>query len=365
MESFDTVVIGAGHAGLIAGSHLARTGRPFVILHADERVGDVWRRRYDSLRLFTPSYAIRFPGMRFPMERWQAPTRDEFADFLEAYVERFSLPVRGGVRVERISRDGDTYVVEAGPERFEAANVVLAVGAHREPRTPAFASELDPSILQLHSTDYRDPSQLREGPVLLVGAGNSGADLAMELAPSHETWLSGPIRGHVPVDIDEGFARHLGFPVVKFLGLHVLTRGTPIGRKVLSKPAHGDPLIRVKPKWLDRAGVRRVGKTVAAIDGRPVLEDGRDLDVANVIWCTGSGVDLSWIDLPIVGDDGLPMHDRGVVGSEPGLYFVGLPFQYSLASATVPGVPRDAEHVIRALVRRSSPRGASRVTAAA
>ena len=365
MESFDTVVIGAGHAGLVAGYHLAKAGRSFVILHADERVGDVWRRRYDSLRLFTPSYAIRLPGMRIPMKRWDAPTRDQFADFLEAYAERFSLPVRGGVRVERVSREGETYVIEAGAQRFEAANVVLAVGSHRAPRTPAFASELDPSIRQLHSTEYREPSQLLDGPVLVVGSGNSGADLAMELAPSHDVWLSGPIRGHVPVDIDKGFGRHLGFPVVKFLGLHVLTRGTPIGRKALAKPAHGDPLVRVKPKWLDRAGVRRVGKTVAANDGRPVLEDGRDLEVTNVIWCTGSGVDLSWVDLPILGEDGLPMHDRGVVGSEPGLYFVGLPYQYSFASATVPGVPRDAEHVIRELVRRSAARPAPRVAQAA
>jgi putative flavoprotein involved in K+ transport len=185
----------------------------------------------------------------------------------------------------------------------------------------------------------------------------------MELAPNHETWLSGPIRGHVPVDIDKGFARHIGFRVVSFLGLHVLTRRTPMGRRLLAKPAHGDPLVRVKPMWLDRAGVHRVGKTVATVGGRPVLEDGRDLDVATVIWCTGSGVDLSWIDLPIVGDDGLPVHDRGVVEREPGLYFVGLPFQYALASATVPGAPRDAEYVIRELVRRSNARIAQPVAA--
>jgi len=365
-QRFDTVVIGAGQAGLTAAYHLRRTGRSFVILDAHDRVGDNWRERYDSLRLFTPAYAIGFPGMRFPLPRWQTPTRDEMADFLEAYVERFSLPVRLGVRVRRVHREGETYVIETDGDRFETANVVIAAGAHRQPRLPAFASELDPSIVQLHSTVYRNPSQIREGGVLIVGAGNSGADIAMELSTTHETWLSGPIRGHVPVDIDRGFPRHLGFPVVLFMGKHVLTIRTPIGRKARVKAAHqGDPLVRVKPRWLDRAGVNRVGKTVAAQDGRPVLEDGQALDVANVVWCTGSGRDFSWLDLPVFSEDGEPQHDRGVVGSEPGLYFVGLRFQYSAASDVLPGVARDAGFVVRALEQRSATRAAQALSSVA
>jgi putative flavoprotein involved in K+ transport len=353
-ETFDTVVIGAGQAGLITGYHLRQAGRSFVILDAHERVGDNWRERYDSLHLFTPAFAIDFPGMRFPLRRYELPTKDQMADFLEAYVERFSLPVRPSVRVDSVRREGETYVVTAGAQRFEASNVVIAVGAHREPRLPAFSRDLDPSIVQLHSTGYRNPSQLREGGVLVVGAGNSGADISLELSSTHETWLSGPIRGHVPVDIDKGLKRHLGFPVVMFFGKHVLTMRTSIGRRALVKSAsQGDPLVRVKPKWLDAAGVRRVGKTVAARDGMPVLEDGRVLDVANVIWCTGSRSDFSWLDLPISGEDGRPMHERGVVESEPGLYFVGLPFQFSFASEALPGVARDARYVVKELVRRS------------
>ena len=364
-ERFDTVVIGAGQAGLTSGYHLRRAGRPFVILDAHERVGDTWRERYDSLRLFTPSYAIDFPGMRFPAKRYETPTRDQMADFLEAYAERFSLPVRGGVWVDRVRREGDMYVVTAGERRFEAANVVIATGTHREPRLPAFSRELDPRIVQLHSTGYRNPSQLRRGGVLVVGAGNSGADIAMELAPLHETWLSGPIRGHLPVDIDRGLLRRIGFPVVRFFGVHVLTTRTPIGRRAKAKSGRkGDPLIRVKPKWLDAAGVRRVGKTVAAREGAPMVEDGNSLDVANVIWCTGSGHDFSWVDLPVFGEDGEPIHERGVVASEPGLYFVGLPFQYSFGSDALPGVARDARYVVEALVRRSA-QAPVRVTAAA
>ncbi len=353
-ETFDTVVIGAGQAGLAAGYYLREAGRSFVILDGNVRIGDSWRERYDSLRLFTPAWAIRLPGWGFPAKGSTTPLKDELADYLEAYAARFALPVETGVRVDGVRRDGDGFVVTAGDRTFRAENVIVATGAHREARVPAIAGNLDPAILQLHSTTYRNPSKLREGGVLVVGAGNSGGDISLEVAETHPTWLSGPIRGHIPFNIDTGFARHVGFRIVRFIGLHVLTLRTPMGRKAMAKSAtQGDPLVRVKPKWLDEAGVRRVGKTVAVRDGAPVMDDGTALDVANVIWCTGYRHDLSWIVLPIFGEDGVPTHDRGVVTSEPGLYFVGLPFQYSFASDVLPGVGRDAEYVVRHLVRRS------------
>jgi len=355
-ETFDTVVIGAGQAGLAAGYHLREAGPSFVILDGNARVGDNWRERYDSLRLFTPAFGIGLPGWGFPAKGFTTPLKDDMADYLEAYAARFALPVETGIRVDGVRRDGDSFVVTAGDRTFRAANVIVASGAHREARVPAIAGDLDPEIVQLHSTTYRNPSQLREGGVLVVGAGNSGADIALEASAAHPTWLSGPIRGHIPFDIDTGFARHVGFRIVRFIGLHVLTFRTPMGRKASAKFARqGDPLIRVKPKWLDAAGVRRVGKTVAVRDGAPVLDDGTVLDVANVIWCTGYRHDLSWIDLPIFGEDGTPMHDRGVVIAEPGLYFLGLPFQYSAASDVLPGVGRDAAYIVRHLVRRSEP----------
>jgi putative flavoprotein involved in K+ transport len=353
-ETFDTVVIGAGQAGLAAGYHLKKAGRSSVILEAAARVGDNWRVRYDSLRLFTPAWAIKLPGWRFPHDGVTTPTKDQMADYLEAYAVRLDLPVRTGVRVDRVRRDGEDLVVEAGERTLRAANVIVANGIFRDARIPSIAAELDPAIVQLHSTAYRNPSQLREGGVLVVGAGNSGADISLELSASHPTWLSGPIRGHIPADIDTAISRHVAFRVVRFLFLHVLTIRTSVGRRSRAKwERQGDPLVRVKPKWLDRAGVRRVGKTVAVREGRPVLEDASVVDVANVIWCTGFRHDLSWIDLPIFGDDGSPMHERGVVTSEPGLYFVGLPFQYARGSDTLPGVSRDAEHVVRHLVRRA------------
>jgi putative flavoprotein involved in K+ transport len=284
------------------------------------------------------------------------PTRDQMADFLEAYAERFALPVLSGVLVDAVRREGNTYIVQADERRFEAANLVIAAGAHRKPRLPAFSRVLDPAILQLHSSGYRNPSQIREGSVLVVGAGNSGADIAMELSCTHDTWLSGPIRGHIPADVDRGLARYAAFPIVRFLGRHVLTIRTPVGRNLRAAEGRGDPLVRVKPKTLDAAGVHRVGKTVAVHDGVPVLEDGTALHVSNVIWCTGASPEFGWIDLPIFGQDGEPIHERGVVPSEPGVYFVGLPFQYSKASDLLPGVARDARFVVNALVRRSDGR---------
>ena len=352
-ETFDTVVIGAGQAGLSAGYYLRKAGRSFAILDGNARVGDNWRERYDSLRLFTPSWAVRLPGWRFPTKGVASPLKDEMADFLEAYAARFELPVLHGVRVDGLRRDGDAFVVSAGDRTFRAASVIVATGANRDPRIPAIARDLDPAILQLHSTGYRNPSQLQEGGVLVVGSGNSGADVSLDVSATHPTWLSGPVRGHIPFDIDTWFSRHVAFHLIRFIGVHVLTIRTPIGRRSRAKTGtKGDPLVRVKPKWLDAAGVRRVGKTVAVRDGAPVLEDGTVLDVANVVWCTGFRHDLSWIDLPIFGEDGAPMHERGVA-VEPGLYFVGLPFQYSKASEVIPGVGRDAEYVVRQLVRRS------------
>jgi putative flavoprotein involved in K+ transport len=360
-ERFDTVVIGAGQAGLSAGFYLKRAGRSFVILDGQDRVGGSWLTRYDSLHLFTPRWAVQLPGWRFRNKDVRYPSRDQMVGFLQEYAERYDMPVRTGVRVERISRDGDRYVVSTDAGMIEADGVIVATGANRDPRVPAFSRELDRSIVQLHSSQYRNPSQLREGGVLVVGAGNSGADISLDVAGEHPTWLSGPDRGHIPVSIDTWFAQNVVFRLIRFFGVHVLTLRTPIGRRSKAKYASkGDMLVRVKPKQLLAAGIERVGKTVGVRDGRPVLEDGTVLDVSNVVWATGFRHDLSWIDLPIFGEDGEPIHDRGVATDQPGLYFVGLVFQYSAGSDVIPGVGRDAKYVVDHLLAREaagSPRG--------
>jgi putative flavoprotein involved in K+ transport len=360
-ERFETVVIGGGQAGLAVGRELARRGRELVILDGGERIGDAWRTRWDSLRLFSPARYDGLPGWRFPAGGWTFPTKDEMADYLEAYAARFELPVRTGVRVERLSRENGAFVIEAGKARFEAERVVVASGAHREPRVPDFAPELGADIVQLHSSRYRRPSQLREGGVLVVGAGNSGAEISFELSRTHRTYLAGPAVPEVPVP-HGSFRQRLFLPVIRFLGHHVLTVRTPIGRRVRNGAVRATPLIRVKSKDLAAAGVERVPRVVDARDGLPLLEDGRTLRVQNVVWCTGFDQDLSWIDLPIFGANGEPVHDRGIVRDQPGLAFVGLVFQFSATSDILPGVGRDAKRVAKHLAELPAAAPAARAT---
>jgi putative flavoprotein involved in K+ transport len=344
-ERFETVVVGGGQAGLATGYHLARLGRPFVILDAGQRVGDPWRGRWDSLRLFTPARYSGLPGMGFPAPAWHYPAKDELADYLEAYAARFGLPVRGGTRVDGLTRLGDRFLVSAGARRFEADNVVVASGAYHHPRVPAFAAELDPGLLQLHSSGYRRPAQLREGGVLVVGAANSGAEIALEASRAHPVWLSGRHPGSEPTSAGSRLDR-LFTPPFWFALNNLLSVGTPIGRKLRPKlMGVGTPLARVKPRHLKAAGVERVPRTAGVRDGLPLLEDGRALEVANVVWATGYRPDFSWIDLPVLDPDGEPRHDRGVVDAQPGLYFVGLFFLSSVGSSLVGGVGRDAARI--------------------
>jgi putative flavoprotein involved in K+ transport len=349
----DTVIIGGGQAGLSAGYHLKKQGRPFVILDAYERIGDAWRKRWDSLRLFTPAKYDGLPGWPFPATAMSLPTKDEMANYLEAYAARFELPVRTGVKVDRLSRRESLFVVTAGDLRFEAENVVVATGGYDGPSVPAFAPDLDPDIVQLHSSEYRRPSQLREGGVLVAGAGNSGAEIALEVSRSHRVYLSGRHPGSEPTR-PGSVADWLITPVIWFVFSHVLTVNNPLGRKAAAQlRGHGLPLARVRPADLLAAGVERIhARTVAARDGLPLLDDGRVLDVTNVIWCTGYQSDFGWIALPIFDDDGEPMHKRGVIATEPGLYFLGLFFLSKATSSLVGGVGNDAAYIAKHVASR-------------
>jgi putative flavoprotein involved in K+ transport len=353
-ERFETVIVGGGQAGLATGYHLARRGRPFVILDAGRRVGDPWRARWDSLRLYTPARYSGLPGWDFPADAWHYPDKEEVADYLEAYAARFELPVRSGTRVDGLTRRGDGFLVTAGDRRFEAANVVVASGAYHHPRVPEFAPQLDPAILQLHSTRYRRPSELREGGVLVVGAANSGAEIALEVSATHPTRVSGPHPGSEPARAG-GRADRLTTPAVWFTFSRVLSVDNPVGRRLRPKLlTAGAPLARVRRRDFAAAGVERVPRTVGVRDGLPLLEDGRVLEVANVVWCTGFRHDFGWIDLPVLEPGGEPRHDRGVVASQPGLYFVGLFFLTSIVSALIGGVGRDADHVAATIDARAT-----------
>ena len=349
-EQIDTVVIGGGQAGLAAGYYLAQQKRDFVILDAHERAGDSWRKRWDSLRLFTPSSFNDLPGMPFPKsaDADRFPTKDEMADYLESYMARFQLSMLFNAKVDELAREGDSYAIAANTLHLKSNHVIVATGAHPTPRIPAFASQLDPAINQLHSVAYRNQGQLRDGAVLIVGAGNSGAEIALDLIRRHHVWLAGRDTGFIPAKYGN-LSYEIGVMLFKALIQH-LTVDTPPGRWLVQRAKEftgGHPVVGITPEDLLRAGIQRVPRVTDVNNGRPVLENGRVLDVANVIWATGFVRDYRWIKLPIFDTKGEPIHHRGVVLSEPGLYFVGLPFQSTLLSGLVAGAGADAKYVAK------------------
>ncbi|MGX1160202.1 putative flavoprotein involved in K+ transport [Arthrobacter sp. SLBN-100] len=341
----DTMVIGGGQAGLAIGYHLKEQGRKFVILDANPRVGDAWRQRWDSLRVFTPAKYNGLPGFPFPADPLSFPTKDEVADYLEGYAAALDLPVCTGVRVERLWQDGERYIAASNGNRWEARNVVVANGAERRPKVPAFSADVSPAIVHFHSSAYKNPGQLQDGPVLVVGLGNSGAEIAREVCRTHPTFVAARAPSEIPVKHGRTAARFF-LPIVRFAGLHVLSLGTPVGRKAApALKAQGTPLIRTKAKDLAAAGVHFVPRVAGVADGRPVLADGSRPEVANIIWCTGFRDDFDWIDLGLLDAGGGLQQHRGVVLNSPGLFLLGQNFMYSVASATFPGIVRDARYL--------------------
>jgi putative flavoprotein involved in K+ transport len=355
-EHTDVLVVGAGQSGLALGYHLQRRGRQVLLVDRNERIGDSWRARWDSLKLYSPARRDGLPGLPFPAGRTSYPNKDQMADYLEAYAAHFELPVRLGTEIDALAQEDGRFVAHTGGSRIEAETVVVASGVFEKPHVPDFAGELDPAITQLHSSAYRNPSQLQDGPVLVVGASHSGSDIAYEAAASHEVVLSGRDTGQLPAPIETRRGRML-FRGLFFAGTHILTVDTPPGRKMRTEVRRGGaPLLRYRRPELRAAGVERVLERTAGVqDGLPVLDGGRVLEVRNVVWCTGFRPDFGWIRLPLeIGEDGYPVQYRGA-STTPGLYFVGLPFLHSFASMLIGGAGRDTERVADQIA--AAPRG--------
>lgn len=354
---FDTVVVGGGQAGLAVGYYLKEQAQDFVILDTGGRVGDAWRGRWDSLRLFTPAAYNGLAGMPFPAPSGYYPTKDEMADYLETYAQKFGLPVRLRRRVGSLARCEGGYLLAAGQERYVAENVVVATGPYHTPRMPGFAEHLNPPIFQVHSSSYRNPEHLPEGDALVVGAGNSGAEISMELAATRRTYLSGRDTGSAPAGLLK--SRLFWWLIGR------VTADTRLGRRGKKfDRKRGTPLVGLRPKDIARAGVERVPRVEGTRDGRPLLADGRVLEVATVVWATGFEPAFGWIELPVFDGEGYPVHHRGVADA-PGLYFVGLPFQHTFASAVVGGVSEDARYVAEQLAGQTAMQRGQEPTAAA
>jgi len=347
MEHIDTLVIGAGAAGLAMGYRLQRAGRDFLIVDGAERIGDCWRERYDSLRLFSRPKYSSLPGMRIGTKH--VPSRDEMADYLESYTQKTHLPVRCGVKVTSVMTDGDGFQVTTTDGVIGADNVVVATGAHRRAVLPAIAEQVSSGIRQLHSLDYRNPSQFAPGGVLVVGAANSGTDIALDAAAAgHPTYLAGRHPGQTPIDID-GVRGTIMVPFLMFAFRNVLTLKTPMGRKAYAESrGHGLMLIRNKLADLQAAGITRLGRIEEIRDGRPVTVDGTIPPINTIVWCTGSTPDHRFLEVPAFGTNGEVLQERGV-SPVPGLYFLGLDFMYAMASGTIQGFDRDARHLLKHL----------------
>ncbi len=344
-QVIDVVIIGAGQAGLAAAYCLKQLGIDPLLLDAAPEIGKSWRERYDSLKLFTPSQYSNLPGMPFPAPADHYPTKDEVADYLQVYATRFDLNIRAAMPVTRLSKLDGAFQIEAGSEHITAKAVIVATGALQSPSIPPFASALPPSINQWHSSQYRNPAMIPEGDILIVGGGNSGAQIAEELAHAGRT---------VSVSIGN-FPRYLP---QRFLGKDIfwwLIKGGLINTKpakvVGSRSSTPIPTIGVNLKRLSQSGaIKTVPRVVAADGPNLVLDDQSRMAPRNVIWATGFVNDFSWINIEGTVENSAPQHQRGV-SPVRGLFFIGLPFLYSKGSAFLGFVEDDARHVASAAVR--------------
>jgi putative flavoprotein involved in K+ transport len=336
-ERFDVVVIGAGQAGLAIGYFLARAGRRFLIVDGADSIAAAWRSRWDSLVLFTPRRYDSLPGLAFPGAPDGYATRDEVVAYLEQYAAAFELPIERKSAVRSLNADGGRFLVALENRQIEADQVVVATGPFQLPRVPALADELAPDLFQTHSTGYKRPSDVPEGTVLVVGGGNTGFQIAKELAATHPVQLA---VGSRQTPLPQAFLGRDLFWWLTKTRLLKKTIESRLGRRMRDR----DTLIGSSPRQLKRYGVELKPRTVAA-SGRTVsFADGSALDVDAVIWATGYRPDHSWINLPIADPNGVVHHRRGVT-DVPGLYFLGLSWQHTRGSALLGWVKHDAEFI--------------------
>ena len=337
-DALDVIVIGAGQAGLATAYHLRGHGLRFLLVDAAEEIGHTWRSRWDSLRLFSPAQHDNLPGMPFPAAADTYPTKDQVADYLSAYAARFQLPVLLGCRVTRLEHDGHRFIVHTGQGPLAAREVVVATGPFQTPVVPGISASLDEVVTQLHSADYRSPSDIPSGPVIVVGAGNSGRQIATELARTHEVTLA---VGTESLQLPQRLGGRDLFWWLTRLGVITKTADSLLARRMRQR---GDLIIGSPMRQVRDAGVTVRPRLTSAAGRRVVFADGSAILPSTVVWATGFRSDYSWIHVPQALSDGTPLHQRGV-SPVPGLHFVGLPWQHTRGSALLGFVGDDARWI--------------------
>ncbi|PFN05820.1 MULTISPECIES: flavin-containing monooxygenase [Bacillus cereus group] len=342
----DVIIVGAGQAGLAMGYYLRQGNYKFVLLDGEKRIGDSWRNRYDSLQLFTPRGYCALPGMNLNGNQNEFPSKDEIANYLEAYAKHFSIPVRLNITVLKIRKKGNEFEVYTPKEILQSKRVIIASGAFQRPFIPAMSQNFSNDIFQIHSSQYHSPKQIPEGPVLVVGGGNSGTQIATELAASREVTIatSQPFT-FLPLTI---IGRSM-FTWLEKIGLLYAGTNTRRGRWFQKRK---DPIFGFECKELIRnGGITVKPKVISTLQDKVIFSDSSTCHIQNVIWSTGFIPNYEWIEVKgALNQAGLPIHTRGVSGVR-GLYYIGLPWQHQRGSALLCGVGRDAEFVFSMIER--------------
>lgn len=341
MQSYDVIVIGGGQAGLAAGYFLKKKGLSFVLLDKGNVVGEIWRKRYDSLVLFTPRFYSSLPGMSLAGDPNGYANKDEIADYLQSYAYHFELPIHFETEVTALKQFKNGFHLETTQGEYAAKNVIVATGPFQRPFIPNMADNLTKEIVQVHTAHYLNPSNLQDGPVLVVGAGNSGAQIAVELAKDREVYLS---IGHKMKFMPLQLMNKSIFWWFAKIGILKADIHSKFGKLISSQP---DPTFGFELKEVIQKGkVRLKPRTKEVRSDDIVFADQTSIKVKNVIWATGFYPDYKWIEIPqSLNSEGKPHHNRGI-SPIPGLYFVGMPWQFRRGSALIGGVGQDAEFIV-------------------